>query len=101
IPMFTRRDALLKGAALGALKLVAPALALTNAVAAFEQAEQAKAVRSATPWNEIGPFYKRLAPNTGHLRAPSDPGLDLAVSGRVFDTRGQALAGAKVEIWQA
>src|SRR4029453_16133035 len=99
--MFTRREALLQCAALGSLKLVAPAWGLTEAVAAFEQAEQAATARHATPWNEIGPFYKRLAPNTSHLGAPSDPGLGLAVSGHVFDTRGQALAGAKVEIWQA
>jgi protocatechuate 3,4-dioxygenase beta subunit len=98
--MFTRRDALLRCAALGSLKLVAPALGLTEAVSAFEQAEQATA-RRATQWNEIGPFYKRSAPNTSQLRAPNDPGLDLAVSGRVFDTRGDALTGAKVEIWQA
>jgi protocatechuate 3,4-dioxygenase beta subunit len=98
--MFTRREALLQCAALGSLKLLAPALGLTEAVSAFELAEQATA-RSATQWNEIGPFYKRLAPNTSHLRAPNDPGLGLAVSGRIFDTRGDALNGAKIEIWQA
>jgi protocatechuate 3,4-dioxygenase beta subunit len=98
--LFTRRDVLLQCAALGSLKFLAPALGLTEVVSAFELAEQATA-RSATPWNEIGPFYKRLAPNTSHLRAPNDPGLGLAVSGRVFDTRGDALSGAKVEIWQA
>ena len=91
--MLTRREALLRCAALGSLNLVVPALGLTDAVSAFEEAEQA-AARSVTPWNEIGPFYKRLAPNTSRLRAPNDPGLGLAVSGHVLNTRGQALTGA-------
>ena len=97
----TRREALLQCAALGSLSLAAPGLRLTDAVSAFELAEQSTAARAATQWNEIGPFYKRLAPNTSQLRAPNDPGLGLAVSGRVFNTRGQALTGAKIEIWQA
>ena len=99
--MLTRREALLQCAALGSLNLAVQPLGLTDAVAAFEQAEQAKTTRTATPWNEIGPFYKRLAPNSSRLRAPSDPGLGLAVSGRVFNTRGETLTGSKVEIWQA
>ena len=98
--MLTRREALLRCAALGTFNLVVPALGLSNAVRAFEEAEQAKP-RAATQWNEIGPFYKRLAPNNGRLRAPNDPGLGLTVSGRVFNTRGDELSGAKIEIWQA
>jgi protocatechuate 3,4-dioxygenase beta subunit len=35
------------------------------------------------------------------LCGKGDPGLPLAVRGTVFDTRGDVLAGAKVEIWQA
>ncbi|MCC7010498.1 MAG: hypothetical protein IT184_16945 [Acidobacteria bacterium] len=58
-------------------------------------------VRPPTPWNELGPFYKREAPHVAELRAPGDKGLPLAVAGRVFDTRGVALDGAKIEIWQA
>jgi len=99
--MLTRREALLRCAALGSLNLVVPALGLTDAVAAFELAEQANTARNATPWNEIGPFYKRLAPNSRRLRATNDPGLGLDVTGQVFNTRGEKLAGAKVEIWQA
>jgi protocatechuate 3,4-dioxygenase beta subunit len=76
-------------------------LGLTQAVAAFAANEQDRAARKATQWNEIGPFYKRLAPNVARLRAPDDPGLPLTVSGRVFGTRGDALPGAAIEIWQA
>ena len=99
--MLTRREALLRCAALGSLNLVVPALGLTEAVEAFAQAEQAGTARTATQWNEIGPFYKRLAPNSRRLRGANDPGLGLAVSGHVFNTRGEKLNGARVEIWQA
>ena len=57
--------------------------------------------RTPTQWNEIGPFYKKGAPNVAHLRAPGDPGLALSVTGRVLNARGEALQGATIEIWQA
>lgn len=95
----TRRDSLLQCAALGALR-IAPSLGLASALDAFAQQEQPRA-RKPTPWNEIGPFYKRSAPGEANLRAPGDPGLPLRVSGQVFNTRGDILPGAKVEVWQA
>ncbi len=95
----TRRDALFHCAAMGALRL-APTLGLTQAISAFQTQERDPAPKP-TPWNEIGPFYKRLAPSQSQLRAPADPGLPLTVSGRVLNTRGDTLTGAKVEIWQA
>ncbi|HTP89637.1 MAG TPA: hypothetical protein VMJ34_21970 [Bryobacteraceae bacterium] len=94
----TRRESLLRCAALGALKL-APGIGLAAAVSSIEAQEQS--ARKPTPPNEIGPFYKRLAPHTAVLRTPGDPGLPVTVSGRVFDTRGNVLEGAKMEIWQA
>jgi protocatechuate 3,4-dioxygenase beta subunit len=95
----TRRQSLLRGAALGSLKL-APSVPLAEAIDALE-AQQRDPARKPTQWNEIGPFYKRLAPNNAHLRTENDPGLPLAVSGRVFNSRGDALAGAKIEVWHA
>jgi protocatechuate 3,4-dioxygenase beta subunit len=74
-------------------------MGLLEAVSALEAQERDR--RKPTQWNEIGPFYKRLAPGNAQLRRPGDPGMPIAVSGRVFDTRGEALAGAKIEIWQA
>jgi protocatechuate 3,4-dioxygenase beta subunit len=62
---------------------------------------QASASKTPTHWNELGPFYKRHAPATIHLRRPSDPGFPLSVSGRVVDTRGEPLPGATLEIWHA
>lgn len=93
----SRRDILLKCAALGALTL-APGMSMAEV---FAWSEMQAPVRPPTPWNELGPFYKREAPHVPELRAPGDRGLPLAVAGRVFDTRGVALEGAKIEIWQA
>jgi protocatechuate 3,4-dioxygenase beta subunit len=54
-----------------------------------------------TPTEVLGPFYKKGAPNTSALRAPGDPGFPLRVSGRVWNTRGEAVQGARIDIWQA
>jgi protocatechuate 3,4-dioxygenase beta subunit len=95
----TRRETLLRCAALGSLRL-APGLGLATGISAVE-AQERKPARKATQWNEIGPFYKRLAPTSGEMRREGDAGLPLSVSGRVFGTRGDALVGAKIEVWQA
>ena len=65
------------------------------------EAQERASAKKATQWNEIGPFYKRQAPNQARLRLEGDPGLPLRVSGAVLGTRGEALAGAKVELWHA
>lgn len=90
---------LLKCAALGGLR-AAPLLALEEAVAAFAQ-QTARSGAKETAWNEIGPFYKRLAPSDPHLRRSDDPGLPLTVSGKVFNTRGSVIQQARIEIWHA
>lgn len=95
----TRRDCLLQCAALGSLRLM-PGLALTDAVVAAESRERDLSLKP-TPRNEIGPFYKRLAPNNAHLRPANAPGLPRSVSGRVLSTHADSLAAAKVEIWHA
>lgn len=61
----------------------------------------AQAERKRTPHVEMGPFYKKRAPSTTLLRAPGDPGMPLKVTGRVINTNGEQIAGAKLEIWQA
>jgi protocatechuate 3,4-dioxygenase beta subunit len=94
----TRRELLLKSAALGSL-IVLPALSFDEALRALQQGEQKP--RKPTAWDEIGPFYKREAPQSVQLRRPGDPGLPVRVSGKVFDNRGDVLSGAKIEIWQA
>jgi protocatechuate 3,4-dioxygenase beta subunit len=96
--MFTRRAILHKCLALGSLT-VASSFSAEAMFAAFQERE--KKARKPTPPNTLGPFYKRLAPITGTLRAPGDPGLPLSLSGQVLDTRGDVLPDATIEIWQA
>jgi protocatechuate 3,4-dioxygenase beta subunit len=90
----SRRELLTNCAALGALT-VGSSLLLPDALDGWEQQE----ARKPTAWNELGPFYKKRAPNGTQLRAAGDPGLPLAVKGQVFDTRGNLLPGATLEIW--
>ena len=53
-----------------------------------------------TPACEMGPFYKAGAPETAMLRAATDRGLPLEVAGAVYNTRGERLQSATVEVWQ-
>lgn len=94
----TRRDLLLKSAALGAV-VVAPSLSLAQAIDGWQR--QQDTPMKPTAWDEIGPFYKRDAPHVTQLRKPGDPGLPVNIAGKVFDTRGDILSGATIEIWQA
>jgi protocatechuate 3,4-dioxygenase beta subunit len=94
----TRRDVLFKCAAFGCLT-VAPSLSLAEAIAQVTAMPGTKL--RPTPPNEIGPFYKRLAPDKSLMRVPGDPGLPLNVSGRVLDSQGRSLEDAKIEIWHA
>jgi len=93
----TRRSILQECLALGSLTIISSASA-TELIAAWDEHE--KLVRKPTPWNELGPFYKKSAPQTASLRAPGDAGMPLSVSGQVFDVRGEIVPGAKIEVWQ-
>lgn len=85
----SRRELVEGGVAIGVGLLAAPALG-ANATSL-----------EPTPENELGPFYKKGAPATTNLIVPGEPGLPLAVSGKVLDATGKPLAGATVEVWQA
>jgi protocatechuate 3,4-dioxygenase beta subunit len=90
----TRRDLLERCAVLGALVAV-PALNIHTISAFWEQAD----ARKPTPPNALGPFYKKRAPETRMLRTRADAGMPLALTGRIIDTRGEAVRDATVEIW--
>ena len=92
---FTRRALLERCAAFGALTL-ATTVSLPTLASAWDDAEKKKP----TPFCELGPFYKREAPHTSKLRAAGDAGMPLAVLGTVYNTRGEIVPNAKVEIWQ-
>lgn len=89
----TRREILEKAVALGVVTLGA-GLAPKGVAAAWD--EQA---RPATPPAALGPFYKKQAPANRALHVAGERGMPLAVSGRVFSARGEALPEAAVEIW--
>src|SRR5690349_15271867 len=94
----TRREALERCAAMGLL-LPGPGLTVSSVAKAWEQAESAGL--KPTPRNEVGPFYKKHAPLRTLLRAPEDVGMPLSISGRVFNTRGELLRDAVIEVWHA
>ncbi len=92
----TRRDVLERCAALGVLAF-ASSMPVSAVAAAWDDAEKK---RQPTPFCELGPFYKRQAPHTSMLRAAGDPGMPLALSGVIYNTRGEVVPDAKLEIWQ-
>ena len=93
------RRVLLEKCAAAGLLILAPPLKASEVAPFFE--EGALAPKKPTPVNELGPFYKKRAPRSTHLAPAGAPGLPLAVSGQVFDTRGAILSGALIEIWHA
>ncbi len=95
--MLTRRDVLQKCVALGSV-VIASQFSPEAMLAAFQDRE--KWVRKPTPPNALGPFYKRLTPVNNMLRAPGDLGMPLTLSGQVFNTRGDIVPDATIEIWQ-
>jgi protocatechuate 3,4-dioxygenase beta subunit len=78
-------------------------LTITTAIDSWLRAETVP--RRATPIDQLGPFYKKGTPQSpGHsavLRAEGDPGLQLSVAGAVYNTRGEVLPRAKIDVWQA
>jgi protocatechuate 3,4-dioxygenase beta subunit len=93
--LLTRRSLLERCASFGVLSLAIPTtvLSVSEAWAAAEK-------RKATPSCELGPFYKRLAPDSAKMRTEHDPGMPLTVSGGAFSTTGELLHDAKIEVWQ-
>ncbi len=81
------------------LLLGGAAMSQTQLFALWQQSE-ASALQP-TPTEVLGPFFKKDAPNKKDLRKPGAPGFPLRVSGKVFNTRGERVQGAQVDVWQA
>jgi len=90
----SRREILERCLAFG---VVAAALPAPILAAAWDEAERLPP----TPVNDLGPFYKRGAPSSAHLRLAGDAGLPLAVAGALVNTRGEPLLDGRIEIWHA
>lgn len=63
--------------------------------------DDTEAKPKATPAEVLGPFYRKGAPNVSRLHKPGDPGFPLRVSGKVVNTRGEKIPGARVGVWHA
>jgi protocatechuate 3,4-dioxygenase beta subunit len=92
----TRRELLERCVAMGAMTL-ATSTSLSFVALAWDGAERK---RNPTPLCELGPFYKRGAPQIANMHAAGEPGMPLSVSGSVYSANGEILPNAKVEIWQ-
>jgi protocatechuate 3,4-dioxygenase beta subunit len=79
--------------------LVAGVPMAASQLLAFWQDGEKKALKP-TPSEVLGPFFKKGAPNNATLRLPGDPGFPLRVSGKVYSTRGDAVEGARIDLWQ-
>jgi protocatechuate 3,4-dioxygenase beta subunit len=92
----TRRSLLERCATFGALYIAVPT-SLSKIAEAWDSAGKKL---QPTPSCELGPFYRRSAPNMANLRTDKDTGMPMAVSGVVYSVSGEALPEAKVEVWQ-
>ena len=77
----------------------ATALSQKQLLSYWEAAEEQS--HKPTSAEVLGPFFRKGAPDQRVLRAPGDPGFPLKVSGRVLNTKGQIVEGAKVDLWHA
>ena len=93
----TRREMLEKCIVRGGL-VAGIAMSESRLLAFWQEGE--RNARKPTPSEVLGPFFKKGAPNEKVLRKPGDPGFPLRVSGKVYNTRGDAVEGARVDLWQ-
>jgi protocatechuate 3,4-dioxygenase beta subunit len=96
----TRRDVVATCIANGVL-VAGMSMSGKQVLAAWQEGE-ARATHAMTPTanEEIGPFYKKGAPNRATLRNAGDPGFPLRVTGQVFNTRGERVPEARIDLWQ-
>src|SRR5262245_37985097 len=97
--LISRREMIANCIARGALVAGAAGLSDGNLFARWLQAE--REARSPTRPEVLGPFFKKGAPNVRVLRQPREPGMPLRVSGKVWNTRGEIIPNAILEIWHA
>ncbi|MFN0168116.1 MAG: hypothetical protein ACKV22_16955 [Bryobacteraceae bacterium] len=95
--LIRRREILANCVVRGLLVAGAP-LSAANLFALWQNGESRAA--KATPADVLGPFFMKGAPNVSQMRQPGDAGFSLKVSGRVVNTRGEKVPGARIDVWQ-
>jgi protocatechuate 3,4-dioxygenase beta subunit len=85
---------------LGSAALVLATPVASSTLAAFAQGRAPESLKP-TARNQLGPFFRKGAPEASRLRVAGDAGFPLRVTGRVVNTRGGAVPDARVEIWHA
>ncbi len=80
--------------------LVAGVPMSANTLFGFWQKAEAAAHKPTAP-EVLGPFFKKGAPNNKDMRIAGEPGMGLRVAGKVMDTRGNAVPGARLDLWHA
>ena len=98
----TRRDVVATCIANGVLAAGMSMSMSGKQVLAAWQGGEAKALNPMKPTanEELGPFYKKGAPNQAILRNAGDAGFPLRVTGAVFNTRGERVPEARIDLWQ-
>ena len=94
----SRREMLENCIVKGTLLAGAVAMSESSLLAWWQHGELS--AQAPTPAEVLGPFFKKGAPNVRVLRQPGDAGFPLRVTGRVRNTRGQAIPNAAVNVWQ-
>src|SRR5690242_1381793 len=94
----TRREMLENCIVRGGL-LAGVSMSGNQLLAYFQEGE--RNARKPTPSEVLGPFFKKGAPNQKVLHQPGEPGFPLRVSGKVYNTKGDAIEGAQIDLWQA
>ena len=93
------RREILESCIVKGLLVAAVPMSASNLLALWEKGEQ-QAVKP-TPEEVLGPFFKKGAPNVKNLRAAGDAGVPLRVTGKVLNTRGESVTGARIDVWHA
>ncbi len=93
-----RREFLEKCISRGVLAAAAT-MPQTNLLALWQQTEAA--AQKPTPTEVLGPFFKKGAPDRRDLRIPGEAGFPLRIAGRVINSKGETVQGARVHLWHA
>ena len=74
-------------------------MSASNLLALWQKSEHEAG--KATPEEVLGPFFKKGASNVKNLREAGDAGVPLRVTGKVLNTRGEPVIGARIDVWHA